>query len=139
ARALLLKREYSRPTSGIEPPHINLLTAATGGLSTGFMRPRLSSPRPARCRRQQQVLNCLARRRPACRDPGLCRSHRDPPGRRDRPRASPPLRPHYVPVLARKPGALRNGALPTSLERVRRKLKAPTTATARWSKCCPGA
>ena len=36
---------------------------------------------------------------------------------------------HYVPVLARKPGALRNGApfrdwpLPTSLERVRRKLK----------------
>ena len=35
---------------------------------------------------------------------------------------------HYVPVLARKPGALRNGAsfkdwiLPTSLERVRRKL-----------------
>jgi hypothetical protein len=37
---------------------------------------------------------------------------------------------HYVPVLARKPGALRNGApfkdwiLPTSLERVRRKLAA---------------
>ena len=37
---------------------------------------------------------------------------------------------HYVPVLARKPGALRNGApfkdwvLPASLERVRRKLKA---------------
>ena len=36
---------------------------------------------------------------------------------------------HYVPVLARKPGALRNGApfqewaLPTSLERVRRKLR----------------
>jgi hypothetical protein len=36
---------------------------------------------------------------------------------------------HYVPVLARKPGALRNGApfkdwlLPSSLERVRRKLK----------------
>src|SRR5208337_499997 len=35
---------------------------------------------------------------------------------------------HYVPVLARKPGALRNGApfkdwvLPASLERVRRKL-----------------
>src|SRR3982074_3446003 len=35
---------------------------------------------------------------------------------------------HYVPVLARKPGALRNGApfkdwiLPTGLERVRRKL-----------------
>lgn len=36
---------------------------------------------------------------------------------------------HYVPVLARKPGALRNGApfkdwvLPANLERVRRKLK----------------
>jgi hypothetical protein len=36
---------------------------------------------------------------------------------------------HYVPVLARKPGALRNGApfkdwpLPASLERVRRKLQ----------------
>jgi hypothetical protein len=36
---------------------------------------------------------------------------------------------HYVPVLARKPGALRNGApfehwpLPTAMERVRRKLK----------------
>jgi len=35
---------------------------------------------------------------------------------------------HYVPVLARKPGALRNGApfkdwvLPTALDRVRRKL-----------------
>jgi hypothetical protein len=37
---------------------------------------------------------------------------------------------HYVPVLARKPGALRNGApfkdwvLPSSMERVRSKLKA---------------
>ena len=37
---------------------------------------------------------------------------------------------HYVPVLARKPGALRNGApfkdwvLPAALERVRRKLRA---------------
>ncbi len=37
---------------------------------------------------------------------------------------------HYVPVLARKPGALRNGApfkdwvLPASIERVQRKLKA---------------
>jgi hypothetical protein len=36
---------------------------------------------------------------------------------------------HYVPVLARKPGALRNGAafkdwpLPAGLERVRRRLK----------------
>lgn len=39
---------------------------------------------------------------------------------------------HYVPVLARKPGALRNGApfkdwvLPTSLDRVRRKLAGAT-------------
>ena len=38
---------------------------------------------------------------------------------------------HYVPVLARKPGALRNGApfkdwvLPAALERVRRKLAEP--------------
>jgi hypothetical protein len=37
---------------------------------------------------------------------------------------------HYVPVLARKPGALRNGApfqgwvLPSAMERIRRKLKA---------------
>ena len=37
---------------------------------------------------------------------------------------------HYVPVLARKPGALRNGApfqgwvLPSAMERVRRRLKA---------------
>jgi transposase len=50
---------------------------------------------------------------------------------------------HYVPVLTRKPGALRNGApfrdwpLPASLERVRRKLKgALPTATVRWSRCC---
>ena len=41
---------------------------------------------------------------------------------------------HYVPVLARKPGALRNGApfkdwvLPAALERVRRKLARPV----RW-------
>src|SRR6202047_3967529 len=38
---------------------------------------------------------------------------------------------HYVPILARKPGALRNGApfkdwvLPAALERVRRKLAGP--------------
>ena len=43
----------------------------------------------------------------------------------------------YVPVLARKPGALRNGApfqnwvLPAAIERVRRKLKAGATAIAR--------
>jgi hypothetical protein len=47
---------------------------------------------------------------------------------------------HYVPVLTRKPGALRNGApfkdwlLPTHLEHVRRRLRGRMTATARWSK-----
>ena len=77
------------------------------------------------------------RRRPAGRDPRLCRSHRHAPGRAGRRRACAaafgrgqtiydPW--HYVPVLARKPGALRNGApfkdwvLPAALERVRRKL-----------------
>jgi hypothetical protein len=61
--------------------------------------------------RQQQVLGRLARRGAAGRDPSLCRSHHDPPGRRDRRRTSAPLWPrrddlrswHYVPVLARKP------------------------------------
>src|SRR3954468_2397455 len=43
--------------------------------------------------RQQQVLGRLARRRPAGRDPGLCRSHRHSTGRRDRRRASAPLWP----------------------------------------------
>jgi hypothetical protein len=46
---------------------------------------------------------------------------------------------HYVPVLARKPGALRNGApfkdwvLPAAIIRVRRKLPAPTMVIGRWS------
>jgi len=45
---------------------------------------------------------------------------------------------HYVPVLARKPGALRNGApfkdwvLPAAMERVRRKLSSATMAIGRW-------
>ena len=45
---------------------------------------------------------------------------------------------HYVPVLARKPGALRNGApfkawlLPAALERVRRKRPRRPAVTARW-------
>jgi hypothetical protein len=49
---------------------------------------------------------------------------------------------HYVPVLARKPGALRNGApfknwlLPASLERVRRKLKGSDDGAVRWLRCC---
>ena len=69
--------------------------------------------------RQQQVLGRGERGRPAGRDPRLCRSDRDPPGRarssasiarrfgRDQTIYDPW---HYVPVLARKPGALRNGA-----------------------------
>ena len=87
--------------------------------------------------RQQQILGDRQRRRPPGRGPGLCRSHRHPPGRRA---SSASMRRcfgrgqtiydpwHYVPVLARKPGALRNGApfkdwvLPAALERVRRKL-----------------
>ncbi len=46
---------------------------------------------------------------------------------------------HYIPVLARKPGALRNGApfkdrdLPTMILRVQRKLEASQAATGRWS------
>jgi transposase len=50
---------------------------------------------------------------------------------------------HYVPVLARKPGALRNGApfkdwvLPTALERVRRKLTGSDDGDRRWSKSSP--
>ncbi len=45
---------------------------------------------------------------------------------------------HYVPVLARKPGALRNGApfkdwvLPTALDRVRRKLAGSDDGDRRW-------
>ena len=61
---------------------------------------------------------------------------------------------HYVPVLARKPGALRNGApfqnwvLPAAIERVRRKLKAARRRPAdgrgsrrradRWAACGRG-
>ena len=88
--------------------------------------------------RQQQILGAFERRRPAGRDPCLCRPDRHPPGRRRRWRACPlpsgadetiydPW--HYVPVLARKPGALRNGApfrdwvLPAAMEKVRRRLK----------------
>ena len=48
-----------------------------------------------------------ARRRPAGRDPGLRRSHRHPPGRRDRRRASPPLWPRRDDL---RPVALRAGA-----------------------------
>ena len=51
---------------------------------------------------------------------------------------------HYVPVLARKPGALRNGApfkdwvLPTAMEKVRRiGSLTPTTAIGRWSQFSP--
>ena len=50
---------------------------------------------------------------------------------------------HYVPVLARKPGALRNGApfkdwlLPSAMERIRRKLAAAPTAIGRWWRSWP--
>lgn len=46
---------------------------------------------------------------------------------------------HYVRVLARKPGALRNGApfkdwvLPAAIERVRRKLASADDGNRRWS------
>ena len=87
--------------------------------------------------RQQQVLGGRQRGRAPGRGPCLCRPHRDPSGRADCRRASrarfgrgqtvyDPW--HYVPVLARKPGALRNGApfkdwvLPAAMDRVRRKL-----------------
>lgn len=43
--------------------------------------------------RQQQILGALERRRPAGRDPCLCRSDRHPPGWRDRWRTYPLLRP----------------------------------------------
>ena len=50
---------------------------------------------------------------------------------------------HYVPVLARKPGALRNGApfrdwvLPAALERVRRRLAGSAIVIGRWSPSWP--
>ena len=50
---------------------------------------------------------------------------------------------HYVPVLARKPGALRNGApfkdwvLPAAMERVRRKLAGADDGNRRWSISSP--
>ena len=50
---------------------------------------------------------------------------------------------HYVPVLARKPGALRNGApfkdwvLPARWSACARSSPAPTTATGRWSRFSP--
>jgi Mu transposase-like protein len=49
---------------------------------------------------------------------------------------------HYVPVLTRKPGALRNGApfrdwpLPANLERVRRKLKSLNDGDRQMVRCC---
>jgi hypothetical protein len=123
-----------------------------GGLRGGAGQPRALSralrrlPRDPgggvqdlpRAVRQQQVLGRGQRRRPPGGDAGLCRPDRDAPGGPRRRRARPRLRPgrtvydpwHYVPVLARKPGALRNGApfkdwvLPAPIERVRRKLRA---------------
>ena len=86
--------------------------------------------------RQQQILGDSQRSGASGRGSCLCRPHRDPPGWTDRGgarrsfgRGDTVYDPwHYVPVLARKPGALRNGApfkdwvLPAAMERVRRKL-----------------
>ena len=50
---------------------------------------------------------------------------------------------HYVPVLVRKPGALRNGApfkdwvLPAALDRVRRKLAGSNDDDRQMAKACP--
>ncbi len=79
------------------------------------------------------------------------RSDRDPPGGPDRGRTHAWLgreQTIYDPlalraVLARKPGALRNGApfkdwvLPAGLERVRRKFGASPDGVARWSTSSP--
>ncbi len=54
-----------------------------------------------------KVLGRLACRRPAGRDPSLCRSPRDPPGRHDRRRTSAPLWPRRDDI---RPVALRAGA-----------------------------
>jgi hypothetical protein len=86
--------------------------------------------------RQQQILGERQRSRSSSRGPCLRRPHRRPPGwsivaehPRNYGRGETVYDPwRYVPVLARKPGALRNGApfkdwvLPAALERVRRKL-----------------
>jgi hypothetical protein len=91
-----------------------------------------------RALRQQQILRSGQRRRPPGGGSRLRRSDRASPGRAGGRRACPRLgrggtvyNPwHYVPVLARKPGALRNGApfkhwvLPAAIERARRKLRA---------------
>jgi hypothetical protein len=100
--------------------------------------------------RQQQILGHGQRRRAAGRGSCLCRPHRYPPGRRGGRRASARFGRgetvydpwHYVPVLARKPGALRNGApfkdwvLPAAIDRggASGSLGA-TMAIGRWSTC----
>ena len=87
------------------------------------------------------------RRRSARGGPSLRRSDRHPPGRRDRRRASRAASVatrrsynpwHYVPVLARKPGALRNGApfkdwvLPAAWSRSVASSKEAPTAIVKW-------
>ena len=56
--------------------------------------------------RQQQVLGQRQRRWATCRDPGLCRSRGDPPGRPHRRRTSSRLRPrrHHLRSLALRAG-----------------------------------
>jgi len=91
----------------------------------GFHATQTSVPKTCLVRfRQQQILGRLARRRRAGRDPGLCRSRRDPPGwrnvgehfRRFGRGATIYDSWHYVPVLARKPGALRDEPLAAPLQ-----------------------
>jgi len=93
----------------------------TGGRFDGFPRdPSLGLQGPAWCGfEQQQVLGQLARRRSAGRDSGLMpiaiviRQDGAIVGEHARRfgRGETIYDPwHYVPVLARKPGALRNGA-----------------------------
>ena len=67
--------------------------SAIAGRSTASTRSRRRCRRPAGALRQQQVQRGGARRRPSGRGPCLRRSHRHPPGRRDRRRACPALRP----------------------------------------------
>lgn len=91
----------------------------------------------SRSLRQQQILRRGERRRPPRGDPRLCRPARGPPGwalgrgtpALPRPRRDASHDPwHYVPVLARKPGARRNDApfkdwvLPGAIDRIHRKL-----------------
>src|SRR5205814_9317014 len=81
-----------------------------GGRFDGFNAIQASVSKTCLVRFDNNKYSVLARRRPAGGDPGLCRAHPHPPGRRDHRRAPPSLRPrretiydpwHYVPVFTR--------------------------------------